>query len=500
MMKLSKRIWLNLKRNWGKSLILFLLIFVLASVVTVALMLSETILKTEALTRNNIIPVATIQFNYEETEDLYFVWPTREEMNEIGNLPYVEYIDFHRRGFWSSSESDIQTVTVYFEYEYEGRIFNIPQHAWGFESHYIDNRNFLDLKAGMISITQGRTFTEEELENPTQVIPIIVSNEFAKLNRIYIGAQINIDTVMRGEWFQADWGVYIIGIDEKARNTSVLEIIGIFEPTYELSPGDTSQNALVKSQMLNRFYMPLWVSQQIHDWNQSTLLEIYDWWEYEYYSEELWLETIILLNDPMQMNSFVKTANEMLPDNWEIVTLLNRFDPMTGAMESLRWLANLIIKFTIVVAVAALSLIILLGFQDRKHEIGIFMALGESKIKILGQFLTETIFIGTTAIIIAIFFSNLFMRDYLNNLMHQQIIEQANVFTPHFNPWDMLQWFHRGGNFISEMIYQANIGVRLSTISLITGYGILTLCVTSLIPIWKILKQSPKTILLEKNK
>lgn len=70
-------------------------------------------------------------------------------------------------------------------------------------------------------------------------------------------------------------------------------------------------------------------------------------------------------------------------------------------------MADQIVCFVIVVAVIVLTLVIALMLHGRRHEVGIYLALGERKAKIVTQVMVEVVINASLGIVIAILLGNI---------------------------------------------------------------------------------------------
>lgn len=119
-----------------------------------------------------------------------------------------------------------------------------------------------------------------------------------------------------------------------------------------------------------------------------------------------------MLNDPRDVDAFSEAAVSILPEHWNIYDTSGSFKPFINLMDTMLWIAQLIFWGAVVAKIMILSLVITLFLRDRKHEIGIYLALGEKKGKILAQMISEGLSISMVAIVIALFVGNILSSGY----------------------------------------------------------------------------------------
>jgi len=494
-MSMLSKIWISLKRNFGKSLLFFIMTLILGSVVFVAIIISQAVTNTEMNLRRNLPPITTIEFRFPldmpievvmglELEDV-----TLDLVREIGQLPYVIGMDysFHRFGWEVPPNSELQLA------QRGGFTANISS----ITTQHLRRTDFVDLNQGLIRIVDGRNFTNEEMLTLGDVFPVLISNELADLNNFTVGSTFILDSVIRGD-FHPDGSIW--GIEETARLHFDFQVIGIFELASEIIAGNEWESNFSTITLLNRLYTPAWVDQVASMEIQLALYEIYDWWEISEPSVDGWSQLVFLLNDPLDLPAFEVAAGAMLPEFWEVVTLSDTFAPMTGAMQSINWIAEQIVYFVIILAVVVLTLLIALMLHGRRHEVGIYLALGEKRWKIVTQMMLEVVVNAIFGVVIAILLGNILARNFseqllLDELAHQ--IESRPIQEESFNPvWDSLHWFSPGVISLEEAEKLHEIVIDMELIAIFLGGSLLVVIVSSVVPIVYLTKISPKKVLL----
>ena len=94
---------------------------------------------------------------------------------------------------------------------------------------------------------------------------------------------------------------------------------------------------------------------------------------------------------------------------------------------SMKWVASFARNIVLIVAIAGaiiLALIVMLMVRERRFEIGVLMSLGESKLKIIGQFFFELFMVMIVSVGIASAAGNV-----VGNVVGQQLLKQETTQT-----------------------------------------------------------------------
>ena len=76
----------------------------------------------------------------------------------------------------------------------------------------------------------------------------------------------------------------------------------------------------------------------------------------------------------------------------------NTFDLVAGPITSLTTVSLIVLIVSIIVSIVILTLVIILFLKDRRHEMGIYISLGERKWKILMQIILEVCLVAMISV------------------------------------------------------------------------------------------------------
>jgi len=504
-MNLFKRATLSIKRKLGRFLIVLACVFLLSTLMSGAVSVRQAIINTDQVLRRQLPAVATLvidseaTFNYFElTGEFLEVWITPSVIREIGALPYVDVFDYTAWGFHffsselirafdenlfshldlpSSQIRDRGSLSHWEETTFEHFTLKGGQHP-----------DILDIETGLIQLTAGRTFTEAEIESLSYVA--VVSRDFLEANNLSLGSFLILDYFI----FDQDEETVLIS------QPFELEIIGIFEKELEL--GAASYEIHHYIDFVNRIYVPNAVVESIVDSYMEVLPEL----DPDFYAEISTIANIedilgyddflFLLHDPADLAAFANAANDFLPAFWLVEDLSNTYADLSNSMEMMNEIANMLVIGTIFATLIILGLLILLFLVDRKQEVGIYLALGEKKHKILSQFIVEIMVASITGMTFALFVGNSLGNQISQTMIEQDVIRQLE--DPHRV---VTHGLLHGMGFRVEMTHEDmlalyEVTLDASTIILFYSVTLSAISLTIAIPTWIVVKMEPKEVLL----
>ncbi len=138
-------------------------------------------------------------------------------------------------------------------------------------------------------------------------------------------------------------------------------------------------------------------------------------------------EATFTLEDPAKMDSFIKQAEELIDtDTFSLQSNDQMYQQMLQPLNNVKGFAKNIIILVGVAGVVILTLIVMLSLKDRRYEMGVLLSLGESRIKLIGQFFIEIIICLVFALGIAGVTGNLVGNALGNQLISQQTTSTQN--------------------------------------------------------------------------
>ena len=159
------------------------------------------------------------------------------------------------------------------------------------------------------------------------------------------------------------------------------------------------------------------------------------------------------------------------PDDYEMIEEENQFSGMVESLDMVKQMIFMMIMAVIGAGIIVLSLVLILWVRERMYEIGILLAIGHSKMKIMGQFILELVLTSLPAMILAAMLGRIFVGWILGAVLQKEGLDNL----------DLSSFATSGGGLdIFAMSY---------------GLLILIMVLAVIVASWMILTKKPKEIL-----
>lgn len=158
-------------------------------------------------------------------------------------------------------------------------------------------------------------------------------------------------------------------------------------------------------------------------------------------------------------------------EDYEIIKEENQFSGMVESLDIVKQMIFMMIMAVIGAGIIVLSLVLILWVRERMYEIGILVAIGRSKMKIVGQFILELVFVSLPAMILAAILGRIFVGWILSAVLQKEGLDNL----------DLSSFTTSGGG--------------LDMFAMSYGLLILIIILAVLVASWMILTKKPKEIL-----
>ena len=277
-------------------------------------------------------------------------------------------------------------------------------------------RNVL-FSSGVFTIKEGRHIEKKDVNK------VLVHEEFAKKNKLKLHDKIGLEFIELGK------------VDSNKKTE--FEIVGIFsgkkQEMYTGMSSDFSEN--------NIFVDYEGSQRAIGKTNDSKIVN----------KVSLFSETADKMKESMGKIKSIDAP-------WEDYNLEKDSNAFEEALESVTGIKHIIKIMTydiMIGGVVVLSLILILWLRERIYEIGILLSIGVSKIKIVGQFILELLFVSIPATVFSLLFGNIMLSQIVGGFINT---EGAGAVTD-----GML----KSGNFTENLItFLQSYGILISIIIL----------------------------------
>lgn len=517
-MGILKRAITSVSRNFGKTTLLISIIILLGTLLSVAISVNKAFYQTDARLRERLPSVAVLEFigDFDDVERNATV-PNMEMIEAVASLSYVRDYDINSMGFLRAPLT-YANIPINPSWSDELRLAVIESYEDLLSIHENDPYLFFSTRgthavkptheqAGIIKLEDGRFMTE--LEHQEGLPVALVSNGFAEVNHLSVGDTIQLENIAQNQQSMTDY-IFENGdvssvshLDQfiAARMSIEFEIIGIFSVADDLIPSDTTFvdfTLLSARELVNTIFIPHTLQYELDQFIREHMI-FHDEFPQEF-DFGFVFTPFFILEDPRDFPAFSQAAAEVIPEYWRVVDTSGSFAPFSRSMDTMLWVAELIFWGSLIAIVVVLSLVITLFVRDRKHEIGVYRALGESRMKILMQMMIEVLGISLLAMILALFIGNVLSTALSRQILEKEIMRTiSDDYSTRVLSEDItfdLEIFDPGPMTIEEMLEAYDVTLDTQTIVAFFGFGILAISISTMLPIVYIMRLDPKEILL----
>lgn len=524
-----KRAITSITRKMGKSVILLLLVFILGNVIAGAISISQSVKNTEEAVTKGIVPVATIEtdwdkYNQNVTYDPETGQPDRpypqltaDQIEQMGALPAVDYFDYNNSFYGQAKE-----IKRYYPQEYldDPNTWkpdtSDPEYKEGFSIIGSQSSEFMDYKVGIIELVDGRLLSSDEIANGTNAV--LVSKEFAEINSLFIGDTFTLSQDIwisdeasntgKVEWDSSEYIQPTIGETLDFEFTIVGLYQAIIKPSTASNQNDKTNELYQNMERFNKIYTSNASVKTMNALVQTENEKLNPW---QYTEENInnwggnreWLTPYYTFKTTDDLDAFSKTYKDVVGEEFRVINNKGDFSKVIAPMKNMSKLADIVFYVGVGASLIILSLLITLFLRDRRNEIGIYLALGERKTKVVGQILAEVLIVAILGITLSLFSGNLISKQLSNSMMDNQIIAQQEKDAEEENggyiyqSYNPLTYAGYGGEItLEQLAEQYDVSLSMNIILFFYGAGVITILLSTLIPIMYVLRLNPKKILM----
>ena len=330
--------------------------------------------------------------------------------------------------------------------------------------------DFMDGNAEMV---EGVHISDDHLNKNVAIIEETLAEE----NELEVGDQLKVASTS----------------DEDT--TIEVEVIGIYK-TSSTSTGSGMMNFSAMNPY-NKVYVPYTLVNELKGEDYKDTIE----------------SAVYYMNDPADTDSFIEDAEAtgaIDTDTFKLDANDQLYQQMVEPINNVASFSKNVVYLVTIAGAIILGLIVMLGIRERKYEMGVLLAIGEKKSKLIGQFIVEILIVAVFALGIASVTGNLAADKIGDQLLSQQVKTGTESVTDPFGGKGMQMGggmppgFETGGNgpggvgqaqTETAQVDDLDVTVTASDLGKLTGIGLLIAIIATLIPSLSILRLQPKAIL-----
>lgn len=211
------------------------------------------------------------------------------------------------------------------------------------------------------------------------------------------------------------------------------------------------------------------------------------------------------MNDPENIDSFInqaQTESSIDFDTFMLDANDQLYQQMVGPIQNVASFSNNVVYLVSIAGAVILGLIVMMSIRERVYEMGVLLAIGEKKWKLIGQFIAEILIVALIAMAISTISGNLVANKIGDQLLSQEMVQSE---TTSSNPES---FGGRGGMRMgmfgqtqqqADPIDELQVNVTAQDLGFLGAIGLLIAILSTLVPSISILRLQPKTILTKQG-
>lgn len=496
-MNFSKRAFISVRRRKANSLILLLIVFILANVLLTTLSVTTALKNTRQSVLSQLNPVVSMEPDFQKLMgDSEMKVPNIT--NEKANSVYEKTKDLVKSYDYS--------MTIYGEGAPGFKGSDLPSNdsfSFGGSENTMLNMSGTQLPktSGVDSdaaqLIKGTGFTEDDIKNGAK--KGLISKELAEANNLDIGSLFKVAIPVYDQSEMATNGMpKVLGkVEEEIEVAGILDYKAVNE---FISDNKDKKNAnpsdyFAAQQKADGIILPNTTIKNLLDQETAEAEKLGLSFDEDLMASRYSVIPTYVLNDYQDIQSFTEIARTVIPeDTITIKSATDSYAQVAKPLESMESLLDMVFVITVVASLIILSLVLCIFMYLRQKEMGIFLALGEKKNKIVGQLILESLFVcligASLAILTSMIFSSMLADSALQAMltpvdgmdMGSNIIIGGNSALPSIDA-DLISQQYQGG---------------FTPLTIVTFYLIMiaTIFLAQLATVLYLLRMNPKKILM----
>ena len=414
-MKLSLRAIRYNIRNYKRISILALLLFVIGNFLmfTLSIILTNNNIRNEIET--TIVPEYSISYNGVgcQQENYCGLNSIGEKFEEIGSLDIVKKFEYSPFFYFQ-----LESARTSLDPENDGLTNGLP----GVTGKGINKINSLDFEDKKIILTSGNNFTEEDILSGKQ--KVIISDYLAAINNLKVGDTLVVKTTV----YDSSVGQFTdFSLIEPLEEMRVpLEIIGTFKPNIDVIDEVRATDYETYTNIRRGAEFDIWnLRILVPDLVIEKFLDKFE--EFVLKHKNVLVErplpyNYFELNNINNAEEFVNVATHILDNEvYSILETSNDYKTLMAPLQSLSNQSTILLIGIVIISIVIISLLIVVETKKRTKEFGIYLALGESKLKITTLVIIEIVLVGIISFSSSIITGNMVADFYSKKVIENKI-------------------------------------------------------------------------------
>lgn len=381
-MRVLKHSLLNLRRRPTKPIMMFIIMFVVFGLVFTGVIVENSIHESKNYIRKEL--GGTVEYKV----DYMHVWADVEELPEEEQMKLWEDLNLSLPLAEEISKDSAVTGTYIMNAGYlESETYQMAKEA-GADKEEMTNIDYGGYAYFNLIGTKDRApmaFDQEQavlvdgemLTNTSEDNSILISSALAARNNLAIGDEMKFMSWMS----QEDVSFKIVGLFDIVGTGSNNDVYGTFKGTQEFSGMEEDQASSI----------------------------------------------FFTIDDPLNIPTFIERQESKLPNDYVVLDAADsKFEELTRPLDLMEIISKILIWVIFVAGALIIISIVTIFVRDRKFEVGLLLSSGESKGKIVLQFVSEILIVAIVAFSVSLLVSNQTSDLVGEWIVENQLVEDDN--------------------------------------------------------------------------
>lgn len=381
-MRALKHACLSLIRKPTKAVMIFVILFVVYALVFTGLIIQNSVKSSKQYIRRQLGAEVQMEVDFTKVfnQQMQATQMKRIELpvslaNQIAQDPMVSQLYITQTV--GVSNSDLQSAMDLGQ-DSSGKVitrsFNNSQGGPTRDFTLIGNSATvpLEFSDGTYQISDGRLPNADDAGKDI----LLISQELASKNNLSVGDSIDLTSSNDNQTYSFE----IIGIFTGSSDYSVDQMYTSLDSVRKIAPSDAADSASAIS---------------------------------------------FMLKDPMDIDKFVAQHKDQMPNDYIVLYADDsQYKSLTKPLDLISMITSILLVVVFIAGVIIMLAIITIFVRDRKFEIGLLLSNGESKLKIVSQFILEILMVSIIAFGLAAGASRISSGSVADWIVKNQLVEQ----------------------------------------------------------------------------
>lgn len=376
-MRFLKHGLLSIIRKPTKAIMIFVIMFVVFSMVFTGIIINNSVTQSKEFIRRGLGAIVEYKTNYAVA--LTGVEEVSEDEMTL-SMTTVEAISKDSRIDKTYISQSTEIMSNKYKSSTDGQIMvDMDNGGSYFSLKATSDGDDIDFENKTSKIIDGKNISQVDLSTVNN--PIVVSVAFAKKNELLVGEEVEFSTFMSQELIKFT----IVGIYE-TDSKQMFDVIYTADSTFDNFPDSQ--------------YGPLMTQKTVY----------------------------FKLKDPLEVDSFIKDNSEKLPSKYTVLDAGNsEYEKLTRPLNLMSVISKIFIGIVFIAGTVIVIALVAIFVRDRKFEVGLLLSSGESKNKIIAQFIFEIAIVAIIAFLLALLLSTQTANYVSEWIIENQLVETTDA-------------------------------------------------------------------------